>query len=118
MPTDRCFVISPIGPEGSDIRRHADDVFHCIIKPAVTECGLVAVRSDHMLEPGKITEQMFREIVTAACCVVVLTGNNPNVFYELAVAQVTGTPVVALLEKGHTIPFDVHDLRCVRYDLN
>jgi hypothetical protein len=114
----RCFVISPIGAEGSPVRRHADDVFDYIIKPAVEECGLVALRSDHLLEPGKISEQMFREIVTGDCCVALLTGHNPNVFYELAVAQTVGTPVVALIEKGEAIPFDIHDLRCVRYDLS
>jgi hypothetical protein len=113
-----CFVISPIGTEGSPVRRHADDVFDYIIKPAVEECGLVALRSDHLHEPGKISEQMFREITTGDCCVAVLTGHNPNVFYEFAVAQTVGTPVVALIEKGETIPFDIHDLRCVRYDLS
>src|SRR5262245_50248520 len=61
---------------------------------------------------------MFREIVTGDCCVALLTGHNPNVFYELAVAQTVGTPVVALIEKGEVIPFDIHDLRCVRYDLS
>lgn len=114
----RCFVISPIGAEGSEIRRHADDVFDYIIKPAVEECELVAVRSDHLQEPGKISEQMYREIVTGDCCVALLTGHNPNVFYELAVAQTVGTPVVALIEKGESIPFDIQDMRCVRYDLS
>jgi len=114
----RCFVISPIGTDGSPVRRHADDVFDYIIRPAVDEFGLAAQRSDHLLEPGKISEQMFREIVTSDCCIAVLTGHNPNVFYELAVAQTVGTPVVALIEKGEAIPFDIHDLRCVRYDLS
>jgi hypothetical protein len=93
-------------------------VFDFIIRPAVEECGLFALRSDQLHEPGKVSEQMFREIVTGDCCVALLTGHNPNVFYELAVAQTVGTPVVALIEKGETIPFDIHDFRCVRYDLS
>jgi hypothetical protein len=111
-------VISPIGGEGSPARRHADDVFDFIIKPAVLECGLEALRSDHLHEPGRISEQMFREILTGDCCVALLTGHNPNVFYELAVAQVAGTPVVSLIEKGEALPFDIQDFRCVRYDLS
>jgi hypothetical protein len=114
----RCFVISPIGAEGSQTRQHADDVFECIIKPAVEECGIVAKRSDHIPEPGKISELMFREIVTGDCCVALLTGHNPNVFYELAVAQTVGTPVVILIARGESIPFDIQDYKCVRYDLN
>jgi len=44
MHTDRtskrCFVISPIGEEGSDVRKHADDVFDYLIEPAMKECGI------------------------------------------------------------------------------
>src|ERR1700694_5732788 len=104
-----CFIISPIGEEGSAVRAHADDVLEFIIKPALARCDVVAVRSDQMPESGTITEQMFREIVKSDVCVVLLTGFNPNVFYELAVAQAAARPVVILIEKGLTLPFDVKD---------
>ena len=113
----RCFIISPIGEEGSAVRAHADDVMEFIIKPALVKCGIVGVRSDQMAESGTITEQMFREIVTADVCVVVATGFNPNVFYELAVAQSAARPVVILIEKGQALPFDVKDLRCIQYEM-
>jgi len=113
----RCFVISPIGEEGSAVRAHADDVLEFIIKPALGRCDVVAVRSDQMAESGTITEQMFREIVNADVCVALLTGFNPNVFYELAVAQSAARPVVILIEKGLTLPFDVKDLRCIQYEM-
>ena len=117
MAQKRCFVISPIGAEGSPIRQHADDVYDYIIKPAMEECGIDALRSDHLREPGKISDQMFREILMDDLCIAVLTFDNPNVYYELAVAQSGGRPVVVLLEKGRSLPFDIHDLRCVHYDL-
>jgi hypothetical protein len=60
---------------------------------------------------------MFREIVEGDVCIAVLTGLNPNVFYELAIAQATGRPVIILIEKGHELPFDIKDLRAVYYDL-
>jgi hypothetical protein len=113
----RCFVISPIGPEGSETREHADNVYEYIIKPAMDGCGVEVFRSDHLREPGRISEQMFREILTDDFCVALLTGNNPNVYYELAVAQAAARPVIILLEKGNTLPFDISDLRCVYYDL-
>ena len=77
----RCFIISPIGDEGSPEREHADDVFDFIIAPAMEECGIKAFRSDHLFESGKISDQMFRSIVQEDLCVAVLTGFNPNVFY-------------------------------------
>jgi O-acetyl-ADP-ribose deacetylase (regulator of RNase III) len=49
--------------------------------------------------------------------VVLLTGFNPNVFYELAVAQSAARPVVILIEKGLPLPFDVKDLRCIQYEM-
>ena len=49
----RCFVISPIGEEGSNVRAHADDVLEFIIKPALAKCDLVAVRSDQMAESSR-----------------------------------------------------------------
>lgn len=115
--TKRCFVISPIGQEGSATREHADDVFDFIIKPAMDECGITAWRSDHLHEPGKISEQMFRALLNDDMCVALLTGFNPNVFYELAIAQCAARPVIILTEKGQELPFDIRDLRCVHYDL-
>jgi hypothetical protein len=113
----RCFVISPIGEEGSDVRKHADDVFEYLIEPAMKECGMSAIRSDHLDKPGRITDQMFRSIFESDLCMAVLTGYNPNVFYELAVAQSAKRPVIILIEKSHTLPFDIKDLRCIQYDL-
>ena len=113
----RCFVISPIGDEGSEVRRHADDVFECIVQPALAGMGIEAIRADHMKEPGKITDQMIDAILQYDVCVAVLTGRNPNVYYEMALAQAAARPLVLLIQKGESIPFDVHDYRCIQYDL-
>jgi hypothetical protein len=113
----RCFVISPIGESGSATREHADDVFEFIIKPAMDELGIHVYRADHSQQIGRVTEQMFNSILEEDLCVAILTFCNPNVFYELAVAQSAARPVIILIEKGQTIPFDVRDLRAVEYDL-
>jgi len=113
----RCFVISPIGDEDSDVRKHSDAVFRFIIEPAMDECGLTAVRADHLAQPGRISDHMFDEILNDQLCIAVLTGHNPNVFYELAIAQAADRPVILLIERGQHLPFDVKDLRSVYYDL-
>ena len=114
----KCFVISPIGKEGTDIRKHADNVFELLIEPAVRECGMEAFRADHLDRPGWITEQVFEEIYTANVCIADLTFGNPNVFYELGVAQSANRPVITLIQKGQTIPFDIRDFRCIEYDFD
>ncbi len=113
----RCFVISPIGEPGSEVREHADDVLDFIIKPAMEELGIHAYRADHDQKIGRITDQMYRSILTDDLCVALLTFHNPNVFYELAIAQSAARPAIILIEKGQSIPFDIRDLRIIEYDL-
>lgn len=111
-----CFVISPIGEDGSDDRRKADIVFRFIIQPATERCGLRAVRSDHVPEPGKISDRMFSQILESEFCIALLTDRNPNVFYELAIAHAAAQPVILLIAKGQLPPFDIADHQCVVYD--
>jgi hypothetical protein len=113
----RCFVISPIGAETSSTRRHADEVLKHIISPALDKCGLKPVRSDRLSTPGRISEQMFQHLLHDDLCIALLTGSNPNVFYELAIAHSARRPVIIMAEKGTELPFDIQDLRCVFYDL-
>src|SRR5215510_4798797 len=113
----KCFVVSPIGDEDSEVRMHADEVFEHVIQPALSHFNIEPIRSDHMNEPGKISDQMYRAIFEYDLCVAVLTYANPNVYYELAVAQSASRPVVILVEKGTKLPFDVKDFRTLTYDL-
>jgi hypothetical protein len=82
-----CFVISPIGQSGSPTWEHADDVFDFIIKAAAEKTGYSAIRADHEARPGTITEHMYDHILDDDLLIAVLTGHNPNVFYEVAVAE-------------------------------
>jgi hypothetical protein len=113
----RCFVISPIGDEGSEVREHADAVLDFIIRPAMKELGYEAYRSDHSHVVGKISDQMFGSILQDDLCIALLTFQNPNVYYELAVAQSAARPVIIIALKDTVLPFDVKDMRTVYYDL-
>lgn len=114
----KCFVISPIGEPRSGVRAHADEVFKWIIEPALEPFGIEAIRSDHMQAPGRISAQMYKAIFEYDLCIAILTYANPNVYYELAVAQSASRPVVALIEQGSSLPFDVKDFRTIDYDLS
>lgn len=59
---------------------------------------------------------MIGSILEDDFCIAVLTYHNPNVFCELAIAQCAARPVIILIEKGQTIPFDIRDLRAIEYD--
>jgi hypothetical protein len=117
MLTKKCFVISPIGAPDTGIREAADDVFDFIIKPALDGLEIEAIRADKLADPGLITEQMLAAILNYDLCIADLSGHNPNVFYELAIAQAAERPVVILKRAGDLIPFDVKDYRLIEYDL-
>jgi hypothetical protein len=113
----KCFVISPIGQPDSPIREHADDVFECIIDPALKQAKIDGHRADQVENVGRITTQMYNDILSSDFCIAVLHSFNPNVFYELAVAHCAGMPVILLSEKGLDPPFDLKDERVLHYDL-
>lgn len=115
--TRLCFVISPIGQYGSEIRNHMDTVFHCIIEPALSDRYEV-IRGDHVAKPGRITDQFVDDIIGNDLIVCVLTGNNPNVYYELAIAESAARPIIVLRYRGDDVPFDVKDVRFIEYDLD
>jgi hypothetical protein len=112
-----CFVISPIGQPGSEQREHVDAVFDYIVRPAAERSGYAAIRADHEARPGTITDQMYDRILGDDLLIGLLTFHNPNVFYEIAVAEAAARPLILLIESGHQIPFDIKDRRVFTYDL-
>lgn len=45
------------------------------------------------------------------------TGFNPNVMFELGYAEALNKLIICLHQHGHDNPFDIADLRQVRYEL-
>ncbi len=109
-----CFVIAPIGERGTNIRKRSDQVLKHIIRPAVESCGYKAVRADEIAEPGIITNQIIRHVVDDPLVIADLTGQNPNVFYELAIRHATRKPLVQIIDNVEDIPFDVGSMRTIQ----
>jgi hypothetical protein len=113
-----CFVISPIGDEGSETRERSDQVLKHIITGPVEQLGYEVIRADKISEPGIITTQIIEHIVEAALVIADLTEKNPNVFYELALRHAIRKPLVQMIKKGEVIPFDVAATRIIQFDLH
>jgi hypothetical protein len=119
MPSDvverRCFVICPIGSEGSEERAHSDSVFKHLIEPAARQCGYTAERSSDSDEPGMITSQIIERLTNDPLVIADLSFQNANVFYELAVRHAARMPVVILCDRNWNLPFDISDARAIRF---
>ncbi len=108
-----CFVIAPIGEEGSDIRHRSDQIFKYIIEPVMKECDYVPIRADKIADPGLITSQMIQHLIDDSLVIADLTGRNPNVYYELAIRHTIKKPFIQIIEYDEIIPFDVAGIRTI-----
>lgn len=112
-----CFVICPIGAEGSSERERSDVILNCIIKPVVTELGYDCVRADEIDHPGLITRQVIQHLLEAPLVIADLSFHNPNVFYELAIRHMRQMPCVQLIQEGERLPFDLANQRTISIDV-
>lgn len=111
-----CFVVCPIGDEGSIERKHSDMLLKHLIQPVVESFGIRVVRADRIEKSGLITQQILENLVKARLCVVDMSFNNPNVFYELGVRHMSQLPTIQIIRKGDKIPFDVSHGRTIIID--
>jgi hypothetical protein len=114
----KCFVISPIGEEGTPVRERSNNVLEYVIEPALEPYDYEPVRADNIQEPGMITTQVIERVVECPLVIADLTGSNPNVFYELAVRHAYNKPFIQLIDKDENIPFDVADSRIIQFDVD
>lgn len=113
--TKTCFVITPTGDDDSPTRRAADGVIAAVIKPVLSKLKYEPVVPHEMTSPGSITLQVIRQILETDMVIANLTGLNPNVMYKLAIRHAARKPVVAIVERGIRLPFDLAEERTVFY---
>lgn len=110
----KCFIITPIGEEGSLTRDKAEGVIESIT-PVLEELNFGLDVPHKMPKPGSITKQILECILNHDLVVANLTELNPNVMYELAVRHSSAKPVVAIAEIGTKLPFDITTERTIFY---
>ena len=108
------FVISPIGEPNSPTRKRADQILNHVIEPVVSDLGYKSVRADKISKPGVITSQIISHLLDDPLVIADLTGQNPNVFYELAVRHTVKKPIIQMIQEGERIPFDVSTTRTIQ----
>jgi len=104
MPKKICFVVGPIGNEGSDERRHADWLLDGIITPVLDEFEYDVLRSDKIASPGMIDSQIINQVIDADLVIADLSNRNANAFYELAIRHMEEEkPIIHMIHKSNTI---------------
>ncbi len=97
-----------------------NETYQQAIAPVVRANGLEPIILEPVVGddqvPGPIDAQIIEAIQSSHFCIADLTGNNPNVMYEIAYAH-SLNKLVILITRGSTaaIPFDVRHHRIIHY---
>lgn len=106
----KCFVLMSF---------HKDfEVVYGEIKKALSENGYACSRADELGRGGKpIMATILNGIVASHFVIADLTGQNPNVFYELGVAHSFKDPqnIILIAQSVNDIPFDIRHLNTIIY---
>jgi hypothetical protein len=92
--TKQYFVVSAFGST-PEARARTQQVLKHVVRKVLEPRGYAVVRADEIHAPGLITHQIIEHLLDAELVVADLTGNNPNVFYEIAVRHAARKPIRA-----------------------
>jgi len=106
------FIVMPFGEPWSD-------TVHSLIRRAndALDGRIVSIRADDIADPGRITNQIAEQLANCDFVIADITGNNPNVAWELGYAFAYNKPAVLLRSKDAEgqAPFDIYDHRWTEY---
>jgi len=107
---NRCFVIMPF-------RSEYDEVYG-EIKCCLNANGFICNRADEIFGSVPIIGKILKEMLRSHFIVADLTGQNPNVFYELGIAHSfkDANNIVLISQNLEDVPFDIRHLSTIIYD--
>ncbi|OFV69409.1 hypothetical protein [Acetobacterium wieringae] len=111
-----CFIITPVGGNDSEIRRHAKGVIEEVIIPVLESCGFekpVPIYENCI--SGSLVKTIVRSIYEADLVIANLTQQNPNVMYEVALRHSVAKPIIHISSEVENLPFDINSYNTIDY---
>ena len=115
---NECFVAMPIGGNGDKTTQTLNEFYRYVIKLAVEELDCYCVRADEIAIPGSIKKDIVTHLRKCWVVIADLTGQNPNVLYEVGVRDGSKGAMILLAQSMSDVPSDVRDCRVVIYDVS
>jgi len=108
LDSNLCFILMPF-------EETFQPIYEDHIRPTIQAQGLTCMRADDIRGTTLITRDIWEKINRARFLVADLSGQNPNVFYEVGLAHALGKDVLLLTQTMTDVPFDLKALRCIVY---
>ena len=104
-----CFALIPS-------EKAVEKVYHTIIVPACEEAGWQSFNPDELKSLSHNPQKLIEHLFTSDAIVADLTVNNHDVLYLLGIAHTIASKTIMIIEKGHTVPFDISHYPCIFYE--
>lgn len=92
------------------------DAFHVAIEPVLKRLGFNPVRVDQIQHNATVTPEILRQIERSVFVIADLTGEKPNVYYEVGYAHRADKEVILVSKRDTAIHFDVAAINRIIYD--
>lgn len=102
------FIIMPFASEFEDVWKGG-------IRRAAEDHGFHPVRVDEINRSSNITDDIIDAIQECHLTIVDVTGNNPNVMFELGFALAEKKPHIIISQSTEFLPFDIRNIRTIEY---
>jgi len=131
---EECIIIPTINQENSNLEqgrmnrlalkhffiampyaKEFNNAYYFGIKQPIEQRGRKCERVDQDTFTGDIVERIKQRISNSELIIADITGNNPNVFFEVGYAEGVGKTVILISQEQET-PFDLKTIRQIRYD--
>lgn len=86
-----------------------------VIREVCTSAGFKCKRGDEDYFKGDIFPEMLKLIVKSNLIIANINGRNPNVLYELGIAQALDKPVLLISREPEKLPVDIKSKRFLIY---
>lgn len=86
-----------------------------VIREVCTSSGFKCFRGDETYFKGDIFPQMLKLIIKSNLIIANINGRNPNVLYELGIAQALDKPVILISREPEKLPIDIKSKRFLIY---
>lgn len=98
-------------------KRWSRKVYDRVLKAGTEAAGFTAVRGDAIVRVGDLSTNVWRSIARAGVIVAEVSVPNPNVYYEIGLADALGKPVFLFKQAGTQLPADLGGVHYYEYDL-